>query len=100
MFLPSKYARVFILVVEIMQYSLICKHDFKSVLFVHKGRVFTGDFSGRSANDNRMAKTVDLPKSLQVKRVSAHSKARPQHWDLRGVLFSNSAWVLLRLAEL
>ena len=58
---PSKYARVFILVVEIMQYSFICKHDFKSVLFVHKGRVFTGDFSGRSANDNLMAKTVDLP---------------------------------------
>ena len=77
MFLTSKYARVFILVVEIMQYSFICKHDFKSVLFVHKGRVFTGDFSGRSANDNRMAKTVDLP--THFKSSEYPPTTRPDH---------------------
>ena len=29
----------------------------------------------------------------------AHNKARLQHWELRALLFSNSAWVLLRPAE-
>ena len=37
---------------------------------------------------------------LSLSRVSTHSKARPQHRDLRAPLFSNSAWDLLRPAEL
>ena len=32
--------------------------------------------------------------------VYAHSKDRPQHREPRALLFLNSAWVLLRLAEL
>ena len=37
---------------------------------------------------------------LSLPRVSAHSKARPQHRKLRALLFLNSAWVLLRSSEL
>ena len=33
---------------------------------------------------------------LSLSKVSADSKARPQHQDLRAPLFSNSAWDLLR----
>lgn len=42
--------------------------------------------------------TLVLRKALQHTREGsyAHSKARPQHWELRAVLFWNSAWVLLR----
>ena len=36
---------------------------------------------------------------LSLSSVSTHNKVRPQHRELSALLFSNSAWVLLSLAE-
>ena len=46
--------------------------------------------------------TLLLHKALQytLDRSYAHNKARPQHREVRAPLFSNSAWVLSRRAEL
>ena len=39
-------------------------------------------------------------KGYSLLRISAHSKATPQHQELRALLFLSSAWILLHPAEL